>query len=165
MSGGARQTEVVRIYLPATLDELDETADGAPVVLAPRRAHAVTPALRAALPEEDDEELEYAAQLAAADDALLLVAGRPHAPQLRLVLSADVPETAVAPVGDDDVAPSLVELRAPVPLADVVCGHVDEAEAAEDLALAVTGDEAAIERLSERDLLWYDVTELGDIPR
>ncbi|WP_066582609.1 DUF6912 family protein [Cellulomonas timonensis] len=155
----------MRIYLPATLDELDDPAEGGQPVLGARRVHTVTPALRAALPEEDEEELEYAAQLAAADDALLLVAGRPHAPQLRLVLSADVPDGAVSPVGDDGVAPSAVELREPVPLADVACGHVDEPEAAEDLALAVTGDEAAIERLAERDLLWYDVSELGDIPR
>ncbi|MDM8083841.1 hypothetical protein QUV83_03555 [Cellulomonas cellasea] len=155
----------MRIYLPATLDELDDPADGGQPVLGARRVHAVTPALRAALPEEDEEELEYAAQLAAADDALLLVAGRPHAPQFRLVLSADVPDADVSPVGDDGVAPSLVELRSPVPLAAVACGHVDEPDAAADLALAVTGDEGAIERLAERDLLWYDVTELGGIPR
>ncbi|MFI2753018.1 DUF6912 family protein [Cellulomonas sp. P22] len=155
----------MRIYLPATLDELDPPAGGGPVVLAPRRVHAVTPALVAALPEEDDEEHEYAAQLGAADDALLLVAARPAAPQLRLVLAADVPDAHVSPVGDDGVAPSLVDLTEPVTLAQVVCGHVDEPEAVADVEAAVTGDEQALDRLAERDLLWYDVSELGAIPR
>ena len=76
-------TGLVRIYLPASLDQLDPASGP----LTARRAHAVTPALRAMFPDEDDEGLEYAAQLAAADDSLELLGERPDAPQLRCVVS------------------------------------------------------------------------------
>lgn len=156
----------MRIYLPATLDELGTSPEAAGgTALAARRAHAVTDALRAALPDEDEEGLEYAAQLAAADDALLRIAAHPGAPELRLVLSADVPDDAVAVVAGGDEAPSAVDVAVDVPLRDVVCGHVDEPEAAADVQGALTGDESAVERLQERDLLWYDASELGAIPR
>lgn len=156
----------MRIYLPATLDELDP-ADGGSVSgpFAPRRAHAVTPALRAALPEEDEEGLEFAAQLAAADDSLLRVAARPGVPDLRIVLAADVPDAAVTPATSADDAPSGVDVAVEVTLREVACAHVDEPEAAVDVRAALTGDEDAVERLAERDLLWYDVSELGAIPR
>jgi hypothetical protein len=161
----------VRIYLPATLDEIEPLT-----LLAARRAHAVTPALRAALPDEDEEGLEFAAQLAAADDSLLRVASAPEAPHLRLVVSADVPDALVGePDGHDGtggpvpagsaVAPSAVSVLGLVQRSWVVCVHVDEPAASPDVVAALGGDEDAVERLAERDLLWYDVTELGSIPR
>ncbi|WP_311836239.1 DUF6912 family protein [Cellulomonas fimi] len=181
----------MRIYLPATLLDLADLADLAagtgasgdvgggavggagadasherPDALpAPRRAHAVTAALRAMFPDEDDEGLEYAAQLAAADDSLELVAGSPEAPRLRLVLTADVGEHDTAVVADDDAAPSAVEVTAAIPWDAVACAHVDEPAAAGDVAAALAGDPDAVERLDERDLLWYDATELRSIPR
>ena len=60
-------------------------------------------------------------------------------------------------------AVELVERRGPADA--IVCVHVDEPGAAPDVVLAAGGDEAAVERLDERDLLWYDATELGSIPR
>ena len=116
-------------------------------------------------PDDDDEGLEYAAQLAAADDSLMLLGERPGAPQLRCVVSADVADAAVLTVSDDDDVPSAVELTRAVPRADVICVHVDEPGAATDVALAVAGDEEAAARLDERDLLWYDASELGNVPR
>jgi hypothetical protein len=151
----------VRIYLPASLDQLDPAAGP----FTARRAHAVTPALRALFPDEDDEGLEFAAQLAAADDSLELLATRPDVPQLRLVVSVDVPDAAIQPVTDDEDVPSAVELVSAVEQADVICAHVDEPGAAPDVVLAAGGDEAAVDRLDERDLLWYDASELGSIPR
>ena len=151
----------MRIYLPASLDQLDPQSGP----LTARRAHAVTPALRAMFPEDDDEGLEYAAQLAAADDSLALLAERPDAPQLRCIVSADVADAAVLALSDDDDVPSAVELTRAVPRADVICVHVDEPTAATDVALAAGGDEDAAGRLDERDLLWYDASELGNIPR
>ncbi len=162
--GGARltgQTGPVRIYLPATLLDVD-AATTEPTVSA-RRAHAVTTALREMFPEEDDEGLEYAAQLAAADDSLELVGSTDGAPRLRVVLSADVDAAAVTVL--DDEIPSAVQVTAPVPWSAVVCAHVDEPAAAADVVEALTGDEDAVERLDERDLLWYDATELGAVPR
>ncbi len=155
------QTVPVRIYLPATLLDVDAASER-PTVAA-RRAHAVTTALRELFPEEEDEGLEYAAQLAAADDSLELVGADADAPRLRVVLSADVDAGAVTPL--DDEVPSAVEVTTPVPWSAVVCAHVDEPEAAADVAEALTGDEEAVERLDERDLLWYDATELDAIPR
>jgi len=166
----------VRLYLPATLDELDDLLGGRAPLAAPRRAHAVTPALTALLPDEDEEGVEFAAQLMAADDALVLLASRPDAPGLRLVVTVEVPDDAVregapgdgAPdegAGVDDEAASLVTLTAPATLDVVVCAHVDEPAAKDEVARALDGDDAALDSLAERDLLWYDATELSRIPR
>jgi len=150
----------VRIYLPATLDELDATD------LPARRGHAVTSELRVALPDEDDEGLEFAAQLMAADDSFELLRAAPGAPRLRLVVSLDVAEDEVELVVDeDDGAPSLVELTGPLKVSAIVCAHVDEPGARADVEAALAGDEAAGERLDDADLLWYDATELAQIPR
>jgi hypothetical protein len=161
----------VRLYLPATLDELDDLLQGRAPLPVPRRAHAVTPALSALLPDEDEEGVEFAAQLMAADDALVLLAARPEAPGLRLVVTVEVPDDAVhagAPDGTDgvdDEAASLMTLTVPAVLDDVVCVHVDEPAAREEIARALDGDDAALDSVAERDLLWYDATELDRIPR
>lgn len=160
-AGLTGHTGPVRLYLPVTL--LDVDAAGPAATVTARRAHAVTAALRELFGEEDDEGLEYAAQLAAADDSLELLGTTPDAPRLRVVLSADVDAGAVTVL--DDEIPSAVEVASPVPWHAVVCAHVDEPAAVADVTDALTGDEAAVERLDERDLLWYDATELGSIPR
>lgn len=147
----------MRIYLPATLSELAD-----PEGLGPRVVHAVTPGLRAALPDEDEEGLEYAAQLLAADDSLDLIDdGAPR----RLVVAADVAEEAVVPLDDDDAAPSAMRLLEPVVWEDVACAHVDEEAAAADVTATLAGDEVAADRLAERDLLWFDVSELPGLAR
>ncbi|CAN5251566.1 hypothetical protein BH11ACT1_BH11ACT1_06970 [soil metagenome] len=167
----AGQTGRVRIYLPSTLDELDTTANrsGGPgnavASFGPRIVHAVTPALREALPDEDEEGLEFLALLAAADEALLRIAARADAPRLRLVLSLDVPETDLGAIDDDDQAPSAMRLLVAVGRADLVCAHVDEPAASADVERALAGDAEAAERLDDLDLLWYDATELAAIPR
>lgn len=156
----------MRIYLPATLDELAALVVSAKrpaaLDLAPRGAHAVTAALAAALPEEDDEGLEYSAHLAAADDTLALIAASPEIERRRLVLTVEVPDEAVvAAVGDVTVlSPSAVDIVVAVPGATIVCGHVDELEAVHDVEATLAGDDPAVERLVERDLLWYDASEL-----
>lgn len=163
MQIGPVHTGAVRIYLPATLADLDRTG-GHRADLTPRLVHAVTAELRQALLEDDDEGREYAALLTAADDSLLLVAATPTAPHQRLVLTAEVSDDVVRP-GAEDAPPSLVRLTAPVPWDRVVCAHVDELAAVPDVDAALGGDADAVERLSERDLLWYDATELDEIPR
>lgn len=150
----------MRVYLPVTLDELQRTTE---VVLGPRVVHAVTPALRRTWPDEDEEGWEYAAQAGAADDSVVLLAARPDAPRLRVVVAADVPDASVQAL-DDPPVPSAVELVAGVRLAQVVSVHVDEPAAVADVTAAAAGDEDALERLAERDLLWYDVTEIPQIP-
>lgn len=168
----------MRIYVPATLDELEDAvvgATGARWDLPARQVHAVTPGLEAASPEDDEEGHEYAAFLAAADDSLALVAAGRGAVPLRTVVSVDVPEGVVTPVATaPDAAESAVEV-ATVAGVEIVAVHVDEPEAAADvravLAAADGGDEqddaldAALERVTDRDLLWYDPTEIPRIPR
>ncbi|MCA5894625.1 hypothetical protein LEP48_14895 [Isoptericola sp. NEAU-Y5] len=167
----------MRIYVPATLDELDPATGAAGRVrwdLPARHVHAVTPALEASLPDDDAEGHEYAAFLAAADDALALVAARPGVVPLRVVVSVEVGEQLVSAVegGVDDVAESTVAVPA-VPDVALVAVHVDEPEAAADvraMLAAVDADDdaeldAALQRVTDRDLLWYDPTEIRAIPR
>lgn len=148
----------MRVYLPAVLDQLPCEQVG------PGRAHAVTPELRSGLPGEDDEGWEYAALLASADDALVVLRDHPGSPRLRVVLAADVPDNLVDPGTGPDEPASAVDLVAGVPWEAVVSIHVDEPAATPDVRGALAGDRAAEERLVERELLWYDVTEVGRIP-
>lgn len=149
----------MRVYLPVTLDEIQQR----PRLEGPRRAHAVTPALRALWPDEDEEGWEYAAQAGAADDGVVLLAGRPEAPRLRVVVAVDVPDVSVREL-DGPPVPSAVEVVDDVEVSRLVSVHVDEPAAVADVTAAATGDEEALERLAERDLLWYDVTEIPQIP-
>jgi len=57
----------------------------------------------------------------------------------------------------------VIEIVAPVVWSQVACVHVDEAAAAPDVVAAIAGDLGAAERLVERDLLWYDVSELASL--
>ena len=166
----------MRLYVPSTLAELDALTTTT-ITLEPRRAHTATPALVAELADEgidDLEEVEYLAQLAAADDSLVAIASAPDVPWLRVVISVDVPDAVVRPLlagggtndsDDDDLAPSAVEITERVPGVKIVCVHVDEPDAAADIEAVMGGDDDAIERLADRDLLWYDATELAAIPR
>lgn len=151
----------MRLYLPATAADLAD-ADG----LTGRSAHAVTAALRAEVPEEDDEGLEMTATLAAADDSVRRIAGEGTGRPVRVVVVADVPDAAVAvpEVLDEDQLPTVVEAGA-VRWRDVVAFLVDEDAAAEDVAAAAAGDEAALDRAADRDLLWYDAVERTDLAR
>lgn len=152
----------MRIYLPSTLAEL-----GRPDGLDPRVVHAVTPALRAALPDEDDEGLEYAAQLLAADDSVDRLAAEPGPATRwrRVVVAADVSEDLVVPIEGEEEVASAVRLLAVVPWSDVACAHVDEVGAQDEVRAAAEGDDDAAERLVERDLLWFDVSELAGLAR
>ncbi|KAE8763930.1 DUF6912 family protein [Georgenia thermotolerans] len=151
----------MRVYLPATAADLREERG-----VGPRWAHAVTAALRGALPDEDDEGLEMTATLAAADESVERLAADGSLPR-RVVVAADVPDASVrAPevLGEEQLE-TAVEVVAPVPWSAVVAIFVDEPEAADDVAAAAAGNEQALERAAERDLLWYDVVELADLRR
>lgn len=183
----------MRIYVPATLDELDAVThapDAARWTIAPRRAHAVTKELEAALPEEDAESLEYVAALNAADDSLALIAGRADAPHQRVIITVEVPDAVVAPADgdvpdDDDPVASEIQVTGTVEGVAIVCVHVDEPDAATDIAdvLAAADEESdsedvsgvneesesaldeALQRVTDRDLLWYDWSEIKNVPR
>ncbi|MGM0385641.1 MAG: DUF6912 family protein [Actinomycetota bacterium] len=141
----------MRVYLPATASDLAATE------LRPAVVHAVTPALRTELPGEDEETLELVAFLAAADDSVRLVAER-SAPPRRVVLAAEIPDADLAP-GSPDALETVRLPRGPLPWDTVVSIHVDEPDAAPQVAAAAAGDEAAFDALGEQDLQWFDVTE------
>ena len=145
----------MRIYLPMTVADLADP-DGA----RPSAAHAVTSELAAALPGEDEEGLEFAALLAAADASVGLLSVDPSVPRRRVVVVADVSGVAAARAGG---LPSEVVPPAVVPWDRVVSLHVDDGDAESDVAAAAAGDEEALERAAERDLLWFDISELDDL--
>ena len=134
---------LTRVYLPLTPADLTGLAEGRPLGPAPRNAHAVTPSLGKPGLVTDEEELEHAAWVAAAEEAI----GAPgSAPRRRVVAAADVDAAIVVHPTSPDV-PSRVEVAAPVERRRIVSFHVDE----------VAGS------TEPTDLLWYDVTELADV--
>ncbi|WP_313277283.1 DUF6912 family protein [Timonella senegalensis] len=161
----------MRIYVPATLNELD-TVTGSTIDLEPRRAHTATKELVAQYAAEDVtdiEEVEYGAHLAAAADSLMLIAANPDVPWLRLIISVDVPDAAVGPAvpgsDEEDLSASAVQILEPLKGVEIACVHVDEAEAAGDVQGMFEGKDEAIDSLFERELLWYATSEIADIPR
>ncbi|WP_406037661.1 hypothetical protein OG799_23560 [Micromonospora sp. NBC_00898] len=158
--------ELVRVYVPATVPMLSRLREQG---LADGEAHAVTPLLREWYAEGDEEELEYVAFTRAAQDALRLLRADPAAPRRRVVVSVDVPASAVGRV-DGELGSSLVRLAGPLPVSVVAAIHVDGAEAVEDVAAAAevvaeaqAGDPDAqftVDGAEDHELEWYDVTEL-----
>jgi hypothetical protein len=157
----------VRVYLPLTLTGLAQLHATGVLAPAPLAAHAVTPRLRREWEGSDDEELEYAALMAAAFDSLAALAAQGAAPR-RVVVAADVPDADVV-VGDDETA---VEVSTEVPLARCQAVHVDEPEAADAVAAATSrlpealaGDGAALGAvaLTDHELLWFATQEIADL--
>lgn len=137
-----------RVYLPLTSTALAAlVADGR--LEGPRRAHAVTAALRAAWPDGDQEEWEYAALMAAGEESW--GARGPGDRPRRHVLAADVPAVEEA---DDAEDPTLVRVTADVPWRRVASVHVD----AED-----RGSAGPDEPAPEDDLAWFATQEIADL--
>ena len=166
----------MRVYVPATLPALAGVLRAAEIGPAPLQAFTVTPALREWYASADVEELEYAAMMHAARASLRLLLADPQAPRRRVVLAADVPDEQAGRGGGFDGGfeePTLVLLSAPVPLARVVSGHVDDLAAVADVGEAVAalpaadaGDDDArflVDGAEGHELLWYATQELGDL--
>ena len=162
-----------RVYLPATTTVLRTLVDEGRLP-GPHTAFAVTPQLREHYPLSDtDEELEYAALLAAARASLRLIDVDPTAARRRVVLAADVPDTAVTPIEDDAADAGAARVRADLPLAAVASAHVDVAEAEADVARAVGvvleadlgSDDAqfVVDQAEGHELAWYATQEIGPL--
>lgn len=131
-------------------------------------AFAVTPTLREAYAEGDDDELAEVALRDAALASLRLLAGEGETgmPPRRAVLVAEVAEATPRPDLDDAV----VRLAGPVPYADVIAAYVDNAEAEAAVRPAIDavdaadlGDEDAefvVGDAQDHDLAWYAPQEL-----
>ena len=158
---------MIQVYIPATLAMLQQlVADGSlwPVN---GTAFAVTPTLREAYAEGDDDELaEVALREAALASLRLLAAGDDALPSRRAVLTAEVDDVTDRPDLDDAV----VRLGAPVAIDQVIAAYVDNAgaepavtKAIEVIDAADLGDEDAdliVGDAQDHDLAWYANQEL-----
>ena len=161
---------MTRVYLPATLPLLRELAESGELG-SPRTGFAVTPALRAAYPSGDAEELEYAALTDAARASLRLLDADPLAPRRRAVVAADVAEAYIKLLTHLDRAAVRVETA--VRLADVAALHIDGPDAERDVAAAAAAGLAAelgdgdaqftVDGAEGHDLAWYAIQELGPL--
>jgi hypothetical protein len=165
-------TELVRVYVPATVPMLAALRASGQLGDGPLVAHAVTPNLREWYAEGDEEELEYVAFTRAAQGALQLLRHDPAAPRRRVVVSADVASTALERE-DTELGSSTVRLSQPVSLKEVASIHVDGTDAAEQVAAAadvveeaLAGDPDAqftVDGAEDHELEWYAVAELDEL--
>lgn len=163
----------MRIYLPSTLELL--RAAVADLTVRPRSGlgFGVTDALRAEYPTAVEDELEYLAlmdaaraslRLLAADLDLGLAAG--GAPEMRVVIAADVDMVTPYPAGDR----AALKLAGPVPWSDVAAVHLDGADAADAVRAAALAVDAAdlgdldadftVGEAESRELAWYAPSEV-----
>lgn len=164
--------QLVRVYVPATLPLLATVREQRELRPVPIFAHAVTPALREWYAEGDEEELEFVAFTRAAQGALRLLRYDDDAPRRRVVISADIPVSAVRRE-DPELGSSIVRLTEPVPLPAIAAIHVDAPEAETDVAAAaevveeaLVGDPDAqftVDSAEAHALAWYDVSELDSL--
>jgi predicted extracellular nuclease len=162
---------MLRVYLPATFTILDRLADTHVLPTTPGRAFAVTGALREWYAVGDAEELEFAATLAAAHDAIRLLAVDPIAERRRVVIAADVPEQWVRPT--PDFHPAAVTVTEAVPYDRLVSLLVDSRAAGEAVRRAGAvvlradaGDPEAqfeVDATDDEALEWYALDELEQL--
>jgi len=131
-------------------------------------AFAVTPTLREAYAQGDDDELAEVALRDAALASLRLLAGEGAStmPPRRAVVVAEVDDLTPRPDLDDAV----VRLPGPIALADVIAVYVDNADAQPAVLAAIEvideadlGDEDAefvVGDAQDHDLAWYASQEL-----
>jgi Family of unknown function (DUF6912) len=162
----------MRVFLPSTLPALAAVLRAGEVGPAPLDGFAVTPALREAYASGDEEELEYAALMAAARASLRLLGADPEATRRRVVLAADVAPSSVNWTAYPD-EPATVVVTAAVPVKALASGHIDGAEAEADVRAAAdampaadVGDEDAsftVDSAEGHELLWYATQELAGL--
>jgi hypothetical protein len=131
-------------------------------------AFAVTPTLREAYAEGDDDELADVALREAALASLRLLAGEGTSdlPPRRAVVVAEVEGATARPDLDDAV----VRLSAPIAFTDVIAVYVDNADAEQAVVPAIEAVEAAdlgdedaefiVGDAQDHDLAWYAAQEL-----
>lgn len=169
----------IQVYIPTTLAMLQRLVAEGSLWPVNGTAFALTPRLREAYVEGDDEELAEVALREAALASLRLLAteqdsaaaeGEPSLPPRRAVLAAeaDLGESGVTYRPDLDDA--VVRLGAPVTLDRVIAAYVDNAAAEADVTRAIEaidaadlGDEDAelvVGDALDHDLAWYAAQEL-----
>jgi hypothetical protein len=158
----------VRVYVPATLAMLQQLVADRSLHVRNGTAFAVTPTLREAYAEGDDDELADVALRDAALASLRLLAGEgiSSLPPRRAVVVAEVEGAAARPDLDDAV----VRLSEPIAYDQVIAAYVDNADAESAVVPAIEavdtadlGDEDAefiVGDAQDHDLAWYAPQEL-----
>ena len=167
-------TPTIEVYIPATLAMLQRLVTDGSLWPVNGTAFAVTPTLREAYAEGDDDELAEVALREAALASVRLLAAEAldvgdagaDLPPRRAVLAAGVDEVKYRPDLDDAV----VRLGAPVAIDQVIAAYVDNADAEPDVTKAIEvidaadlGDEdaeLAVGDALDHDLAWYANQEL-----
>jgi hypothetical protein len=161
----------MRIYVPVTLAMLQQLVAEESLWPVNGTAFAVTPRLREAYAEGDDDELGEVALCEAALASLRLLAAADACalPPRRAVLVADVKDAGAVTLRPD-LDDAVVRIAAPVVIDDVVAAYVDNAGAEADVTAAIAvideadlGDEDAeltVGDAQDHDLAWYATQEL-----
>jgi hypothetical protein len=167
----------MRIYIPVTLAMLQQLVADDSLWPVNGTAFAVTPRLREAYAEGDDDELGEVALREAALASLRLLAtaddgsGQPgdKSPPRRAVLVADVKDAGAVTLRPD-LDDAVVRIAEPVKTDDVIAAYVDNADAEADVTAAIAvidaadlGDEDAeltVGDAQDHDLAWYATQEL-----
>lgn len=164
---GTAARVTVRAYLPTTLRLLRDARDRGGFGPAPVAAHGVTAALRALGQGAAEEELEWAASVAASLDSLRLLADDPSAStELRRVVAAvDVPSAPERRPGPEDTPSALVLHEVPMRRLAALLVDGPDAEpvvrAARDaLANGAPEDDPVVERCLDEELGWWAASEL-----
>lgn len=125
----------MRVYIPTTLAALQRLVTDRSLLVTNGTAFAVTPTLREAYAEGDDDELAEVAlrDAALASMRLLATGGESDLPPRRAVVVADAPGAHPRPDLDDAV----VRLPGPVPIDSVIAVYVDNADAEPAVRAAV----------------------------
>ena len=162
----------IRVYIPATLAMLQQLVANGSLSPVNGTAFAVTPTLREAYAEGDDDELAEVALREAALASLRLLAAdtdesvRPR----RAVLAAEVDFGESGATFRPDLDDAVVRLAGPVAIDQVIAAYVDNsgaepavAKAIEAIDAADLGDEDAdlvVGDAQDYDLAWYANQEL-----
>jgi hypothetical protein len=158
----------VRVYVPATLAMLQRLVADRSLRAVNATAFAVTPTLREAYAEGDEDELaDVALRDAALASLRLLDDDDSGLPPRRAVVVANAEDVTARPDLDD----SVVRLAGPVALGDVIAAYVDNADAEPAVRAAIEavdaadlGDEDAellVGDAQDHDLAWYAPQELA----
>jgi hypothetical protein len=158
----------VRVYVPATLAMLRQLVADRSLRAVNATAFAVTPTLREAYAEGDEDELaDVALRDAALASLRLLDDDDSGLPPRRAVVVANAEDVTARPDLDD----SVVRLAGPVALGDVISAYVDNADAEPAVRAAIEavdaadlGDEDAellVGDAQDHDLAWYAPQELA----
>jgi hypothetical protein len=158
----------MRVYLPATAASLRSLLTTGALGDPPLTGFAVTPGLREHYLDDDIEELEYAASAQAARASLRLMTADPTLARRRMVIGADVADSAIEVRDDLDIG--VIRVQVPVLLAWCASVHCDDADAEATVAQAADlidaadlGDAEAEEKVDDAsgfELCWYATQEI-----